>query len=353
MSSTPHNPDFGALVISLDFELHWGVRDKCAINGRYRAHLEGARLAIPRILDLFGEFGIAATWATVGFLFAHSKAERESFSPALRPNYADSRLDAYAEPTGQAEADDPLHYAGRLIEQIQSRPGQEIATHTFCHYYCLEAGETPEAFAADLRSAMAIATERGIELKSIVFPRNQLRPGYEQIVREAGLECYRGNDPNWMYRARPRQQETAAVRGPRLIDHYVPISGTKVVGWNEVLQPDGLCNVRASMFLRPYSERWKRFEPLRLKRIAGGIQAAAEQRGIFHLWWHPHNFGINTDENLRFLREVLEVFAQCQKVHGMKSLSMAGVAELVRTGNDSSKAAEEFADEASAWEQVL
>src|SRR5262245_13071649 len=68
MSPSQNTPAFGALVISLDFELHWGVRDKRPVDGSYRENLLGAREAIPRMLDLFEEFGIAATWATVGFL---------------------------------------------------------------------------------------------------------------------------------------------------------------------------------------------------------------------------------------------------------------------------------------------
>ena len=95
-SRANRNPDFGALVISLDFELHWGVRDKCALDGPYRENLLGARRAIPLLLDLFEEFDVAATWATVGFLFARSRREREQFSPAVRPHYADARLDAYS-----------------------------------------------------------------------------------------------------------------------------------------------------------------------------------------------------------------------------------------------------------------
>jgi hypothetical protein len=95
----PHftqKPDFGALVISLDFELHWGVRDKSAPDGPYRENLLGARKAIPRILDLFEEFDVAATWATVGFLFAESRREREEFSPVVRPQYTDTKTLARA-----------------------------------------------------------------------------------------------------------------------------------------------------------------------------------------------------------------------------------------------------------------
>jgi peptidoglycan/xylan/chitin deacetylase (PgdA/CDA1 family) len=346
-------PDFGALVISLDFELHWGVRDKCAPDGPYRENLLGARKAIPLILDLFEEFGIAATWATVGFLFAESRREREEFSPAIRPQYVDTRLDPYSEPTGENEDDDPLHYAASLIAQIAKRSKQEIATHTFSHYYCQEPGETREAFAADLASAVAIAQCRGINARSIVFPRNQFRPGYEDLLKEAGVACYRGNEPHWMYRSRPRSQETLAVRAPRLLDHYVSLSGSKVVRWDEILQPNGLCDIRSSMFLRPYSTQRKSFESIRFRRIAGGIRAAAEQRGIFHLWWHPHNFGANTNENLDFLRSVLEVFASCRQTHGMKSLNMAEVASFVSSADETQEMSSEDSNATSAWEQVL
>jgi peptidoglycan/xylan/chitin deacetylase (PgdA/CDA1 family) len=342
-------PDFGALVISLDFELHWGVRDKYPVGGSYRENLLGARRAIPRMLDLFEEFDVAATWATVGFLFAESKREREEFSPGIRPQYADSRLDAYAEVTGENEDSDPLHYAGSLIRQIRARAKQEIATHTFSHYYGLEPGETREAFAADLRSAIAIAKHHGMDVRSIVFPRNQFHPGYEELLKQAGLTSYRGNETHWMYRPRRRSQETLAVRAPRLLDHYVSLSGSKVVPWNAVRQPNGLCNVRSSMFLRPFSERRKSLESARLRRIAGGIQAAAEQRGIFHLWWHPHNFGAHTEQNLEFLRRVLDVFANCRSKYGMQSLSMAGVANLLTKD----ETAEPCSVPATRWEQVL
>jgi peptidoglycan/xylan/chitin deacetylase (PgdA/CDA1 family) len=347
--STNPIPDFGALVISLDFELHWGVRDKCAPDGPYLQNLLGARKAIPQILDLFEEFDVAATWATVGFLFAESRREREEFSPGIRPHYTDSRLDPYLEPTGESETDDLLHYAPSLIGQIRARGKQEIATHTFSHYYCLEPGESPEAFAADLRSAVAIAKHHGIDVRSIVFPRNQFRPEYEDLLKAADIACYRGNETNWMYRPRPRSAETLAVRAPRLLDHYVSLSGPKLVRWEEVRQPSGLCNVRSSMFLRPHSVQRKGLEPARLRRIAGEIEAAAEQRGIFHLWWHPHNFGTQTEQNLEFLRSVLEVFSRCRATRGMQSLSMLGVADLVTKD----EAAEHTSVSASAWEQVL
>ncbi len=123
-------------------------------------------------------------------------------------------------------------------------------------------------------------------------------------------------------------EETLAVRAPRLIDGYISLSGPKFIRWEEITQANGIHDVRASMFLRPYSPQRKGLEPIRLRRIAGGIRAAAKNRGIFHLWWHPHNFGKNIAENLDFLRSVLKVFAEQRQVHGMQSLSMIEAASL-------------------------
>ncbi len=57
----------GTLVISLDFELNWGVHDVFT-QEQYGENILGAREAIPKILDLFMEYDIHATWATVGML---------------------------------------------------------------------------------------------------------------------------------------------------------------------------------------------------------------------------------------------------------------------------------------------
>src|SRR5579864_5566921 len=102
-NSRPAGPGYGAFVISLDFELHWGVRDHEPPNGPYRQNLLGARKAIPRLLELFQRYGISATWAVVGFLFAETTEELRKFEPALRPRYCDHALDPYAEPLGEGE----------------------------------------------------------------------------------------------------------------------------------------------------------------------------------------------------------------------------------------------------------
>ncbi len=99
--------EFGALVISLDFELYWGVRDKRSL-AQYGRNILGGRKAIPRMLDLFAERDVGATWATVGFVFCGSKDELMEVRPPLLPHYADPRLSAYDfSSIGKDESADP------------------------------------------------------------------------------------------------------------------------------------------------------------------------------------------------------------------------------------------------------
>ena len=69
----------GTLIVSLDFELFWGMLDKCPLED-YQDHVLGGRAAIPQLLALFQKYGIHATWAAVGFLFGENYQEISRFS---------------------------------------------------------------------------------------------------------------------------------------------------------------------------------------------------------------------------------------------------------------------------------
>ena len=324
-------PKTGALVISLDFELSWGVRDRHqAVNG-YTQNLLGARAAVPRVLDLFTEFEVASTWAVVGLLFARSREQLLALTPKLRPHYKDARLDPYQEAVGESEADDPLHFAPSLIERIISTPGQEIATHTFSHYYCLEEGQSKEAFEADLLNAIGVAESYGLNIKSIVFPRNQHNSEYTDVLLRNGIMCYRGNQRHRMYSAAATDQVTRRQRFGRLIDSYLPLSGSNATAWSDIVEPSGLCNVPSSRFLRPYQRRLAGIDPLRRRRIEASMEVAAKTNQVFHLWWHPHNFGSELEENLGFLRSILNHYLKLRDGYGMRSLTMAEAAQIARS----------------------
>jgi peptidoglycan/xylan/chitin deacetylase (PgdA/CDA1 family) len=329
-------------ILSLDFELHWGIRDY-ADSRTARVRLDGARAAIPRILALFEEFDVAATWATVGFVFATSRNELQAHFPGLRPTYVDQRLDPYFEQIGHCETDDPFHFAPSLVELIRHTPLQEIGTHTFSHYYCNEPGQTAATFAADLRAALEIARLRGIELTSIVFPRNQHNPAYDSILLEHGIRAYRGNPRSSMWQFSGAEESAGRTkRMARLADTYISLHpDEELQRWDDVLQPSGLSDVRATTFLRPWSRRLRALEPLRIARLRSAIRRAARTNRLIHLWWHPHNFGLNTGENLAVLRALLETFAECHERYGMQSMTMSEVDAAARRMAQGTSAAQQ------------
>jgi hypothetical protein len=319
--------DGGIFVVSLDFELLWGVRDKRTIAD-YGANILGVRRAIPAMLELFEQRQISCTWATVGFLFFADKDELIEGLPRLKPNYRERRLSPYDDLAvlGRDEDSDPYHYGLSLLRQIQARQRQEIGTHTFSHFYCLEEGGDLDSFCADLEAAQQAAARRGVRLSSIVFPRNQITPQHLRVCRDMGLTAFRGNEQAWYHAARSDREQTPLVRAFRLADNYLPIAGAQV---RRPMLTEGLVDVASSRFLRPAGGA---FEWLRLKRITAAMEAAARRASVFHLWWHPHNLGVNTEMNLAFLAAILDQFANLNHRYGMRSMTMADVAAETLNG---------------------
>lgn len=321
-----------AFVISLDFELHWGVSERVNHSDHpYMANLHGARDAVGRLLELFEHRGIRATWATVGKLFAHGRDDLEFFKPEVRPSYERESVDTYRIQVGASEVEDPLHFAASLVERIRQAPQQELACHTFAHYFCNEPGQDVAAFQADLQAAQTIAVRDGAKLRSLVFPRNQVLPDYLPALEAADLDVYRGNPPAGLFT--PSIQNSVlnkGLRALRLADSYVNLTGHHTVPWASVNEGT-LANVCASQLLRPYSRKLRFLEPLRRRRVKAGLRTAAKRGEIFHLWWHPHNFGINQDENLAALEDILDEFERLRDEFGMQSMTMAEVADRVST----------------------
>lgn len=324
----------GLFIISLDFELFWGIRDHTRLSD-CKEDLLGARRAVHVLLDLFRARSIHATWATVGMLFAHTREELLLHAPTRRPEYANPRLSAYTEfsSLGRDENDDPFHFAGSLVDRIAATNGQELGTHTFSHLYSLEPGVSVEDFEADLRAARSIGERHGDVLRSIVFPRNQVNREHLPVLDRLGVRAFRQNPNHWPYDAQPGAGETRARRAARLLDAYLPVTGARTAPRPVATATSGATAFRASMFLRPYSPSLAAFDRLRVARMKAGLRSAAREGTMFHLWWHPHNFGRHLSENMAVLSALLDEFETLRRRHGMVSVSMVeATASPIPTG---------------------
>jgi len=314
-----------AFVISLDFEQHWGIYDHSSVSA-YRKKLDGGRRAIPLILERFAAAGVHASWATVGLLLCEGREDALTLYPD-HPAYQDLEIqirDVIAD-SGDSESDDPYHYALSLAQRIAAAPGQEIATHTFSHYYCLERGPSIRDFEKDLEAAKSVASRHGIDLSAIVFPRNQYTAAHLAACRRQGFKAFRGNPKAGPYLPRKTGDMTAMTRVTRLLDAYAEVVSSERL-LSRSRHEEGLVNVPASRFLRPVSRLDRGLSWLRLRRICDEMTRAARVGADYHLWWHPHNFGTYTEENLAFLDAIIVHYAQLRRRYGMVSLTITEAA---------------------------
>jgi peptidoglycan/xylan/chitin deacetylase (PgdA/CDA1 family) len=307
----------GALVLSLDFELVWGIFDHIDLKDKV-TYFNNTLDAIPRMLTVFEQHGIHVTWATVGMLFNQNWEEWHDNIPSLLPTYDRAVLDPYAYGKAhQKSGYDHFFFAPHLIKAIQSVKGQEIGTHTYSHYYCLEKGQTVAQFDADLKQATHLAKQFNIALQSLVFPRNQFNKNYLAVCYNNQIETVRTNPDSWYWDT--TKPDTLFSKLARTGDAYIPL-GKKSYSAASI-QSDAVVCQNASRFLRP-QHAVALLNQTRLARIKNEIITAAQNGEVYHLWWHPHNFGIDTVNALKALDEIVTVFRHCNETYGMKSLTM-------------------------------
>ena len=64
---------------------------------------------------------------------------------------------------------------------------------------------------------------------------------------------------------------------------------------------------------------------LKLNRLTNLMTKAAKRNEVFHLWWHPHNFGVSQSHNIDFLTLILKHYKKLKEEYGMESHSMSSL----------------------------
>ncbi|MGZ5720629.1 MAG: hypothetical protein ACXWI9_22435 [Burkholderiales bacterium] len=296
-------------MLSLDFELRWGVHDVCGLNiDAYRENLEAEREVIPTLLHLFTAHRLRATWAAVGAIGCESWDDYFRRAPQA-PKYANS---AFAVKQQYADLDPKglLHFAPDLMQAILDTPGQALGTHTFSHLFLRERGVTREDAAADLAAAKNLHRERfGSVPLSLVFPRNQ--PAFIDVVRASSIKIWRGNAAAWYYDCEDSEHSGPLPRALKLIDAFNPLTRRAA----PLVQDMN----RASLFLRlnlPQAAWTLHFHRIRkqLDRLRAGE--------VFHIWFHPHNLGKDTARRLTRVEQIANLIAERSSAGDLRSCSM-------------------------------
>lgn len=284
----------GAFCISIDVELAWGAWD--SLTPEYLAKcLELERAIVRRILSLFERHEICATWAIVGHL-----------------------LELRAE---CAAAEVPAWFAPDIVDAIHNaRTRQEIGSHSYAHIYYSQS--SAEQVASDLGAARAAHDRNGLAWKSFVFPRNLVHR--VDMLPPFGIKVFRSVDQGWHMRMAAWNHRLG--RMANLADKLIPTAPAVV---RPKIHPNGLVELPSSMLLMGRNGPRRAIHPgileLKAKR---GLQRAAREKALFHLWFHPSNFYYETETQLSVLDGIVNEAARLRERNLLDVLPMERFAHV-------------------------
>lgn len=305
-------------TISLDFELFWGVTDIYDLKS-YELNVIGERIAVPAMLDAFRKYRVSVDWATVGMLMCKSINEWKSRFPIALPKYSNLSKSNY-EIGSMVANNQNIFFAPDLVELILNTKGQELCSHTYSHLYVADPYVTQYDLEFDAEMQSDIFDGYGAELRSLVFPRNAISEAYIKVMKKHGLLCFRGNPEGYFHRNGHEAHGGVSGRIMRYAMDHFPVKSACLenTGCNSI---HGVVNVPATIFLRPHKHII--LDQLHIHKIKCLMLYAAKSNGHFHLWWHPHNFGKNINQNMRNLEELLSYYNFLNGEYGMRSVNMS------------------------------
>jgi peptidoglycan/xylan/chitin deacetylase (PgdA/CDA1 family) len=240
-------------TISADFEHAWAFRSRS--QAEYSELSACSRRNVPLIVRLLAEQDIPITWATVGHLFldrcqrAHSGlAHPEMPRP---PKNLRWEGDWYRHDPCTDRERDPHWYAPDLIALIcASKTRHEIGSHSFSHIDFSADTSTSELVRSELEACIQVMAPHGLQLRSLVYPFNNMGHHYLDLIGSLGLTAVRHRD--------------------KRIKLSYPES-----------TPHGVYKLCETMNFR----RGRYYDYIDKARIF--LEAACERNAAFHLWFHP------------------------------------------------------------------
>ena len=321
--------DNGVFIISLDFQMQWGAFDKRELDVERRVVLKNtlARI-VPKTLRLFEKYDMHATWAFVGMLLDKNKHDWQINKPSIQPKYNNPKLSSYdyfEKVIKSHQLIDKYFFADKAINEIYNTPHQELASHTYSHYYCLEEGQTEEQFAVDLEKAKRTFNENGWDMYSMVFPRNQFTTKNLEGIKNVGVQSIRTNPALWFWE---NGNNKLSARFFRLIDTYFSTTNKNLINHTDISKDQvGILELPSSRFFSAHIPNMSILNDLRLKRILNEMTLAAKSKKYYHIWWHPENFGAFPDQYVAALETILKHFKVLQNEYGFTSMTMKEYSE--------------------------
>lgn len=274
----------GKLIVSLDFELGWGVIEDGQWRPRERDGVyTSLRSVLRRFLNELDAMEVPMTWATVGSMVAPRRDGEFSHLPQTIQRSIEGFL---------AEADPTTSDGRDLFEMVLgASAGHQIASHSYSHTRFTWPGYSVQAKTADVELSKEAFSPYGIEPDIFVFPINH-STNFEPLA-SAGFRVARVNPVEsrfsanrWLnklyYRTVAAPPPVAERRNEQgVIEH----SGSMLFMW-----PGGSLSAARRRFVN--------------HRAYVGLDRAVASGDTHHIWLHPFDLSQTTglmDDLLAFL----------------------------------------------------
>ena len=166
-----------------------------------------------------------------------------------------------------------------------------------------------------------MAKDNGIEIKSLVFPRNQFNEEYLSICNEFGITSVRTNPDIW-YWSYSDNAGSFFKRFFRAGDAYLKFQPIKRQFLKDIDITHRPLLLPASRLYRSWRPHYQIENKFKLKRILNEMTKAAQHGAYYHIWWHPHNFGNYPQQCLDELKTIAQHFVHLQKKYGFETMNM-------------------------------
>lgn len=311
----PSEPDRPAFVVSIDTEMAWGLTHRQDQHYRY----DRERADIERLLRLFDEHAIPATWAIVGHLMLDhcEPVDGVKHPEIVRPDFSWFKGDWFDDDPCTDSERDPMWYAPDVVELIRAADtDHEIASHGFSHIVAGDPGCSRETFDSELAQAVAVAADQGLTIRSLIHPRNQI--GHTDLLADHGIVAYRGRRP---------AATTPSSRLQRLVEQTID----RTIGSERTavrpIQEGPLWNMPSTTMFdvdaRPRT--WR----LWIRQVERRLAQAVARRSLFHVWFHPHNLRDHPEASFAALDRLCAAAARHRNAGRLDTVTMGGLADAL------------------------
>jgi hypothetical protein len=302
----------GKLIVSFDVELGWGSSGE--LTPRERERVKSARALLPELLETVRSTGSVATWAvTMAVLHEGPTAFNQFLNEQGESAFGSQICQAYPHLAGAPEA----YFYPELLSDLLHCPGQEVACHGYSHVVWDGLSGAEQWLDRELRLSQELAKRLGVQLLTLVFPKNRYSALSLAVARRHGFLGFRGDE----FVSESRELSLPALllgRTRRFLGAF-GLGGSASRG--TVRSEAGLLRVPGQRFLRLEDPSWLR--RAHLAHVRAELSALARRGEILHIWCHPENFTREPRVALSAFRGLLALGAELREAGLIENITMA------------------------------